>query len=669
MAIKPEIFGEYILLDKIAMGGMAEVYRAKSFGAEGIGKIIAIKRILPQFSANHEFIEMFKSEAKIAINLTQGNIGQIYKFGEEQKLFYLAMEYIEGRNLRQILTRCTKAQKALTIEQCVYIIGQVANGLDHAHRTTNKNTGNFLNLIHRDMSPQNIMVSFEGEVKIIDFGIAKAESKIETTRAGILKGKFGYMSPEQAEGLDLDSRTDIFSTGIVLWELLSGERLFVAHNEVNTIRKIRECQIPSLRKVNPNVHEELERITSKALAKDRSLRYQTASELYRDLSRFLYKVNPEFTPHELCVFTKSLFKEDILEDRKQVMEFAKITFPAKHREEKTQGNTGLSSTFTEPIDVTALSTNSTRGELNDDHDDKDHLNENNNAEEPHGGLDVPKNLKMDNVEPEKELAFDIKVDRVYLLRQVQSRSSNNTNIKTATSFTTRPGLTGPLVQTMYSGTNNSYNVPPRHRHRHLPKIIVGVSALLIISIGYKNQEQLSKLSERFRGNVSSQTDMQSKTPAAGGAVEVPQISEKSRVFIRSIPAGADILIDGEIKGTTPAEIILPVQKRFTIALNRDGYFPYRKDFLATRELEDFSATLQKASTGYLSIEVTPSTAEIYVNGQRLIDKSPIKRFPVPAGVPIRIRAVNHFSNSLDEAVVTVKQDSVKTIKLFPRKPK
>src|SRR3984957_18113740 len=337
VSLKYEYFGKFVLLYKVAAGGMAEVYRAKAPGAEGIGKILAIKRILPQYTSNSEFIEMFKSEAKIAINLTQGNIAQIYEFGEEKNQFFLLMEYIDGRNLRQVLSRCAKLQKALTIEQCVFIIGQVASGLDYAHRCMDKNTGGPLNIIHRDMSPQNIMLSFEGEVKIIDFGIAKAESKIENTRAGTLKGKFGYMSPEQAEGLDLDARSDIFSAGIVLWELLSGERLFIANNEVNTIRKIKECQIPSLRKINPNIHEELERISFKALAKDRNLRYQTAAELHRDLSRFLYKVNPEFTPHDLALTVKTLFKDDILEDRKKSLEFAKIKTPDRATREELAG--------------------------------------------------------------------------------------------------------------------------------------------------------------------------------------------------------------------------------------------------------------------------------------------------------------------------------------------
>jgi serine/threonine protein kinase len=657
MSVKPEVFGKYILLDKVAMGGMAEVYRAKAPGAEGIGKIIAIKRILPQFSANNEFIEMFKSEAKIAINLTQGNIAQIYEFGEEKSQFFLAMEYIEGRNLRQILTRCAKQQKALTIEQCVYVIAQVANGLDHAHRCTNKNTGSTLNLIHRDMSPQNIMVSFEGEVKIIDFGIAKAESKIETTRAGILKGKFGYMSPEQAEGLDLDSRTDIFSAGIVLWELLSGERLFVAHNEVNTIRKIRECQIPSLRKVNPNVHEELERITSKALAKDRSLRYQSASDLYRDLSRFLYKVNPEFTPHELCIFTKSLFKDDIVEDRKLVMEFGKINFPTRENKKEDFSSTGLSSTFTETNDVSNLHSGESDvpKSLSIATDNK---------------IDIPKNLFIDKTGESKLVDFDIKIDPLELQRQVQSRGVANQYLKDARSGS-RTGIVSPLHSSYRATSNNEFGMQSAHGNfaKHIPKAIIIFSFSMLSVVVFKNFDQIAKLGDKMLGRVEGQIELQSTSPnPVSPPVAVPNSEIQSRVFIRSIPAGADILVDGELKGTTPAEILLPMKQKYTVALNRDGYFPYKKDFIATKDLEDIAATLQKANTGYLSIEA-PSTADIYINGQKLVEKSPIARYPIPAGTRIKIVAVNPFSNSTDEKTVTVKQDTVMPIKLFPRKNK
>ena len=340
MANKLEAFGKYVLLEKLATGGMAEVFLARGSGAGGIAKFFAVKRILPQFSDSPEFIEMFKDEAKIAINLSHSNIVSIHEFDIKNNQFYLVMDYVEGRNLRQILNKMKKVGMQFSVDQIVYLIKEVAAGLDHAHRCLDGTTGKPLNITHRDMSPQNVMVSFEGEVKIVDFGIAKAESQIETTRAGTLKGKFGYMSPEQAEGQAVDLRTDIFSLGICLWELLANDRLFMANNEINTLRKIRDCQIPSLRKINPNIHSELERIVLKALAKDRNLRYQTCAALQRDLSRFLNRQYPDFAPQDFAVFIKSVFADEILSQRKRLIEFSKLNPEAPRTSSSAQSLTG-----------------------------------------------------------------------------------------------------------------------------------------------------------------------------------------------------------------------------------------------------------------------------------------------------------------------------------------
>lgn len=331
-----ESFGKYILLEKLATGGMAEVFLARGNGTAGIGKFFAIKRILPQYADSPEFIDMFKDEAKIAINLNHSNIVSIHEFGVEKGQFFLVMDYVEGRNLRQVLNKMKKSALQFSMEQIVYVIKEIAAGLDHAHRCIDGSTGKPLNITHRDMSPQNVMLSFEGEAKIVDFGIAKAESQIETTRAGTLKGKFGYMSPEQAEGQPVDLRTDIFSLGIVAWELLANDRLFVANNEINTLRKIRDCQIPSLRKINPNIHTELERIVQKALARDRNLRYQTGAALHRDLNRFLNRQYPDFSPQDFSVFIKSVFADEILSLRKRLVEYSKVNLSVNLNLEKTQ---------------------------------------------------------------------------------------------------------------------------------------------------------------------------------------------------------------------------------------------------------------------------------------------------------------------------------------------
>lgn len=317
-----EKFGKYILFEKIASGGMAEVHLARSVGGIGLGKFLAIKKILPQYSDSQEFIKMFISEAKIAINLNHSNIVSIFDFGIENNQLFLAMEYVEGHNLRQILTRLAKNREEMPMQYAIYIVKEIAAGLDHAHRCLDDSTGRPLNIIHRDVSPQNIMCSFGGEVKIIDFGIAKAETQIEMTRTGMLKGKLGYMSPEQVEGLTLDNRTDIFSLGVIFWELLAHTRLFSGKNEVDTLQRIRDYKVPNLRKVNPAIPIELDNICGKALARERGERYQTCADLHRDLNRFLNIQYPDVSKREFSKYISGLFAPEIEMNSKKLIDYA-----------------------------------------------------------------------------------------------------------------------------------------------------------------------------------------------------------------------------------------------------------------------------------------------------------------------------------------------------------
>jgi eukaryotic-like serine/threonine-protein kinase len=324
---KFERFGNYILLEKLAAGGMAEIYLSKKLAAEGLQKFVAVKRILSQHSASEDFIRMFKDEAKIAVNISHSNVVGIHDFGVENKQLYLVMEYIEGKNLRQILNRLKQLNKRLSVSHIVYATKMIAAGLDHAHRLIDATTGEPLNIIHRDMSPQNVMVSFEGEVKIIDFGIAKSTTQEENTRVGTLKGKFGYMSPEQVDGLEVDARTDIFALGIMLWEMLSEQRLFLSNNEMTTLRKIRDCKIPSLRQIDPNVPIELEKIVNKSLTRNKTQRYQTAAELQKDLQSFLNRYNPDFSSQDFSEFIKETYAEEIIDARKRQVAYSKIDIP------------------------------------------------------------------------------------------------------------------------------------------------------------------------------------------------------------------------------------------------------------------------------------------------------------------------------------------------------
>jgi serine/threonine protein kinase len=239
---KPIPFGKYYLLERINVGGMAEVFKAKTFGVEGFERLLAVKRILPNIAEDEEFIAMFIDEAKIAVQLQHANIAQIFDLGKVEDSYFIALEYVPGKDLRSIFDRLRGRGEVMTIQQACHIIMQVCEGLDYAHNKRDAQ-GRELHLVHRDISPQNVLIGYDGEVKLIDFGIAKAAGKASKTQAGILKGKFGYMSPEQVRGLPIDRRSDIFSVGIVLYELLTNERLFVGESDFSTLEKVRNVEI------------------------------------------------------------------------------------------------------------------------------------------------------------------------------------------------------------------------------------------------------------------------------------------------------------------------------------------------------------------------------------------------------------------------------------------
>jgi serine/threonine protein kinase len=323
---QPIPFGRYLLLDRINIGGMAEVWRGKSFGAGGFERLVAIKRILPNIAEDDEFIAMFQDEAKISVQLTHANICQIYELNRIAQSLYIAMEYVPGKDLRSIFDRARKKGEPPPVPLVCYVIGKLCEGLDYAHRKKDS-YGRDLNIVHRDVSPQNVLISFEGEVKVIDFGIAKAAGKVTKTQAGILKGKFGYMSPEQIRGLPLDRRSDVFAIGVCLYELLTGERLFVGDSDFAVLEKVRKAEVLPPSTYNRRIPEALEKIVLRALAKDVNGRYQYASELGDDLQRFLITSDSIFSRKDLMQYMKSTFAEEVDREKARLAEYAEVKAP------------------------------------------------------------------------------------------------------------------------------------------------------------------------------------------------------------------------------------------------------------------------------------------------------------------------------------------------------
>ncbi len=308
-------FGKYTLLEKLAVGGMAEIYKAKTFGAEGFEKLLAIKKILGHAAADKEFIDMLIDEAKLSVLLSHANIVQVYDLGKVGDDYFISMEYIHGVNMRDILYRLREKNKKMPIELAVYVVSEVCKGLDYAHRKTDSNN-QALGIVHRDISPQNILISYEGEVKIVDFGIAKAAMNISHTMAGILKGKIAYMSPEQAMGKAVDHKTDLFSLGILFFEALTGKKLYTGESQFEVLKKIRTTRIDTA-KLPDSIPEILKPIVAKALAYRPEDRYNSASDMQVALTKYLYATFTDFSPRKLATFVKDLFREEATLDKKE----------------------------------------------------------------------------------------------------------------------------------------------------------------------------------------------------------------------------------------------------------------------------------------------------------------------------------------------------------------
>jgi len=307
--------GRYTLLEKIAQGGMAQVFKARTTDPNGFERLVVIKRILPHISEDPEYVEMLVDEAKIAVHFTHGNIAQIYDLGKVNDDYFIVMEFVDGKTLSQINKRLKQIDRPFPLDILLYCFIETCKGLSYVHKKKAPD-GSHLGVVHRDISPQNVILSYAGNIKIIDFGVAKAKAKEGKTESGVLKGKFAYMSPEQARGDVIDHRSDIFSLGILLWELITGERLFKKKTNHETIKAIQKNKYVSLLGKRNDIPKELDKIIKKALNKKPKDRYQDANDVAIDLEKLLFKINPDFKTAYASEFVFRLFGP--MEDEKSL---------------------------------------------------------------------------------------------------------------------------------------------------------------------------------------------------------------------------------------------------------------------------------------------------------------------------------------------------------------
>ncbi len=298
----------YNLIEKLEAGGMAEVFLGEATSVQGFKKKVAIKRVLPHLAQNKNFIGMFLDEARLGARMSHANIVSVFDIGAADDTYFIVMEFVDGCNLKKIIEVLRKQGRTVPFKEAVYMTMHACRGLSFAHELLSDD-GEEMDIVHRDVSPPNILVSKRGEVKVTDFGLAKATTQLEKTDPGVVKGKFSYLSPEAARGEDVDERADIFALGIVLWEMLAGRRLFLGETDYQTVKLVQQAQVPSLSKISNEVDEEFEAVLAKALSPNPAERYQTAREFEDELAGYLFGHQMKVTATDISKLVKSILAQ------------------------------------------------------------------------------------------------------------------------------------------------------------------------------------------------------------------------------------------------------------------------------------------------------------------------------------------------------------------------
>ncbi|MFK7992165.1 MAG: serine/threonine protein kinase [Sandaracinaceae bacterium] len=312
--------GRYHLTERIAFGGMAELFRAFTFDDDGFKRDVAIKRLLPHYLEDQQFLTMLTDEFKLVSHLKHPNIADVFELVEVDEHILISMEFVDGKDLRSTVEKARGQRRTLALDDIAYVLARALDGLHHAHVARDEQDQP-LKIVHRDFSPSNLLIGYDGVVKLCDFGIAKATHNRVQTKTGIIKGKVKYMSPEQAFGRKLDWRSDLFSAGSVLYEIATGTAPFSAPNAIDLIFAVRDADPVPSRELNPDIPEHLGRIIEKSMSRSRSARYQTALEFRDALLRFLRAYNPKYRRTKLSRFMKTVWREEIERDLRAMEEF------------------------------------------------------------------------------------------------------------------------------------------------------------------------------------------------------------------------------------------------------------------------------------------------------------------------------------------------------------
>ena len=596
--LKPQPFGRYLLLDRVAAGGMAEVYRAKTFGAEDFQRIVAIKKILAHVAEDTDFITMFKDEAKITVLLQHANIGQVYELGKIDETYYIAMEYVPGKDVKTLWKHQRKQKQPLPIPLACYIVQNMCEGLDYAHRKKD-NYGVDLKIVHRDVSPQNVLVSWEGEVKVIDFGIAKAAGKASKTQAGILKGKFGYMAPEQVRGTPIDQRADVFAIGIVLYELLTGKRAFKAESDFSLLEMVRNVELTPPTIVNKNIPDELEKIVFKALAKDPDDRYQWATDLSEALQRFMLLSGKPANRMAMGKYLRENFTVDYDRERLRMESYRDIEMPEIPKESNPQPAAAQPA----PIDRGSAAVLAALADEGGDF-----------ANMAATSAFAPSATSESNV-------------------HVQGREQSQPSINTDPGVHQTAGDTGITVHGQ-SQANLTGSAPRPAATTGFRPALKPAEAAPAPAVN-KSSGALKYLGISLVALVL--------TVALGLGASVLLIGKGTVLVSSSPPDSVQVLVDGELKGSTRGgSLTIPEVKAgpHNVVAQKPGYLPFSGQVsVAKNATFTLPINLEKRPdpTGKLDISSTPAGASIFINGHDSGKKTPALLENIVADPAVKIQ--------------------------------
>lgn len=620
-------FGKYLILDHLVDGGMAKICRARYLG-EQANKVVAIKMVQPQFSNDEAFVRMFQDELNITFGMLHPNIMQVYDYGKTNGQLYTAMEYIHGANLKQYLDRLKERKVVFPVEISCYIISQVCLGLHYAHTFTDKLTGKPYNIVHRDISPHNIMLTYDGAVKVIDFGIAKANTNSEATQAGTIKGKLSYLAPEYLEGLELDARYDEFAVGITLWELLCSRKLFQANNDLAVLKQIQACKIVPPSQINPSVPKELDTIVMKALSKDRAHRYENLDQMNRALVKFLYSTYPEFNASDLKVFADDLFKGEIGNDRSKFVEYGKIDIqPYIDDMKKEESRTGK------------ISAKDLKGKA--EKEERVEGEPRTKVREIELDLSKTENIR---IEVDRDGA-----DSATMTKKLNKSALHVAKVASKGAQSARPGTpagSGPAASMKKADRSNS-RITSKEKLRaeeeevkNRQPMMVLLLAVSLAGICYLQSDLVEELlgfnlKTMIHGEGSRQPTSVKTGSEPSQTIEV--VDEKSEVIFGGLDIHMELYVDGIKRPYIGKPIKMEVGKDITVTVKKSGYVPYVTTIRFDKGGESKVLTvpqLERSRIGLLtsSQNYTAGSKLVYEANGELVEKSlPLREIPIPEG--------------------------------------